>query len=55
MEDRHGRAVLVAVAKLTFTVSPAGRWMVIDPGEPIRLSDVLYSSDSYASIQYPSD
>jgi len=55
MEDRHGRAVLLTVAKLTFAVSATGEWTVLERGAPIRRADVPVSDEPYASIHYPSD
>src|SRR5690349_17286563 len=53
MPDRHGRDVMVAIAKLTYAVSPGGRVSLAIPPSPIRMSDV--GAGATGSIKFPSD
>lgn len=55
MDDRHGREVLVVIAKITYAVSPGGFATIAAPQAPIRLEDELTSSSRWASPRYASD
>ncbi len=55
MDDRHGRVVLVAIAKVTYVVSEIGVSRLARPAAPIRLEDEPTAYSPYASIKYPSD
>src|SRR5687767_14172356 len=55
MVDRHGRDVLVAIAKMAYAVSSRGVVEATPVPPPIRPTDVLVASDRAASIRYPSD
>jgi hypothetical protein len=57
MKDRAGRDVFVAIVKLTYAVSPAGRVELLAPAEsaPIDLADTHHGPDpARASIARPS-
>jgi hypothetical protein len=55
MEDRHGREVLVTIAKLTYAVSPQGVVTIpLDPA-PLRFGDEPVSMDPWSSVRFPSD
>jgi hypothetical protein len=53
--DRHGRDVLVAIAKMAYAVSARGAVEATPQPPAIRATDVLVASDRPASIRYPSD
>jgi hypothetical protein len=55
MDDRHGGAVLVAIAKVTYEVSKIGVTLRAHPPQPIRLADEYTLDAPFASIKYPSD
>lgn len=55
MDDRHGRAVLVAIAKVTYEVSTIGVPSLCRAASPIRLEDEHTDDSPYASVKYPSD
>src|SRR5262245_3845344 len=55
MDDRHGRPVLVIIAKMAWAVSANGRCRALVGEAPIRLTDVPTSAMTGASIRYPSD
>lgn len=55
MDDRHGRPVLVAVAKLGWRVSPRGAARIASPPIPIRLDDEYEGEGSGAFLVRPSD
>jgi hypothetical protein len=55
MDDRHGREVLVVIAKITWAVSPLGAVSLASPQSPVRFSDVKLTDDPRGSIRYPSD
>ncbi|MFT3764223.1 MAG: DUF2169 domain-containing protein [Minicystis sp.] len=55
MDDRHGRAVIVAIAKATYAVSKTGVARLAWPPAPIRIEDELHEDSPYASIKYPCD
>jgi len=54
-EDRHGREVFVAVAKMTFEVDEHGEVSLSDLPNPVRMRDVPVNDKPLASIRYPSD
>lgn len=55
MQDRQGRAVLVAIAKASFAVSSAGVARLAHPAVPIRLADEYHEGSPFAAVKYPSD
>jgi len=55
MDDRHGRDVMVAIAKMTYAVSPQGEVSLPVKPAPVRLGDEPHSDRPEASIRYPSD
>src|SRR5689334_13895519 len=55
LEDRHGRAVLVAIAKLTYVFSSAGAARLAHTAVGIRFSDEHYDGSPFASVKYPND
>jgi hypothetical protein len=55
MADRHGRDVMVVIAKLTYEVSPIGAVSLAHPPSPVRTSDELVGGSAWSSIRYPSD
>lgn len=55
MDDRHGRAVLVTIAKVTYALSKTGVARVAADPAPIRYQDEPFDGAPYASIKYPSD
>lgn len=55
MDDRHGREVLVVIAKMTWSVSPLGQCSIALKPSPIRMSDVPSSDKFQAGIRFPSD
>jgi hypothetical protein len=55
MEDRHGRALCVAVAKITYTVSPMGIVRLAKGPSPIRIGDEPHDASSHASTRFPHD
>jgi hypothetical protein len=55
MDDRHGRAVLVTIAKITYVLSRTGVARIAADPAPIRHRDEPFDGAPYASIKYPSD
>lgn len=58
MDDRHGREVLVVVAKMTWVVDADGVAVIALPQSPVRPRDepsAAGSSTSPASVRFPSD
>lgn len=55
MDDRHGRDVLVVIAKMTWAVSPLGQCSIAAPPSPIRMGDIPSSDKFQAGIRFPSD
>lgn len=55
MDDRHGRAVIVAVCKVSYAISRAGMARLAWPPAPIRIEDELFEGSAYASVRYPCD
>lgn len=55
MDDLHGRAVLVTIAKITYVVSKTGAARIAADPAPIRYRDEPFDGAPYASIKYPSD
>lgn len=54
-EDRDGRLLVVAIAKLTLEVDGLGNCRLAYPPSPIRLADERHGDGPYASTKYPSD
>jgi hypothetical protein len=54
-EDRHGRDVLLVVAKMTWEVSTLGEPRIAWPAAPVRSADVPTSPDRWSSIALPGD
>lgn len=55
MDDRHGRAVLVAIAKITYAVSRSGAAALADVPSPIRVGDEPFEDNPFGSVKFPSD
>lgn len=55
MDDREGREVLVVIAKMTWTLSPAGVADIAHPPAPVRLFDLPWKEGPHASLRRPSD
>jgi hypothetical protein len=55
MDDRHGRDVLVVVAKLTFDVGRDGRARLAIPQAPIRLTDQANDAGPRSSLRHACD
>jgi hypothetical protein len=55
VDDRHGRDVLLVVAKLSFEVTPSGAVFLAEPAAAVRQSDVAASEGPASSLRYPSD
>ena len=55
MDDRHGRDVLVVIAKLTWEVSAEGAAAIAVPQRTPRMADVPRSLEAWSSLQYASD
>jgi hypothetical protein len=55
MEDHRGRAVVVAIAKITYDITKSGVVHLARPAAQIRLAAEPHHVDSFASIKYPSD
>lgn len=53
MTDRHGRDVVVAIAKASFAVSPHGQVTLAVPPSPIRYHDDFF--DGFSGVRYPCD
>jgi hypothetical protein len=54
-DDRHGRDVLVAIAKITYAVASSGVVTIADPPSPIRAVPVSSRPDRVSSLRFPSD
>lgn len=55
MDDRRGAEVMVAIAKMTWDVSPAGRAAIAHPQAPVRSSDEWHSRGRHGSVRRPGD
>ncbi len=55
MDDRHGRPVLVTIAKIEYAVTSAGVALLAHPPAGIRLADEYHGGTPFSSIKYPSD
>lgn len=55
MDDRHGREVLVVIARMTFAVSAEGVVSIARPPSPVRLAAERTSTSAHASLRFPSD
>jgi hypothetical protein len=55
MPDRHGRDVIVVIAKMTWDVSPVGAVRIARPGAVIRIDDTRRGDGALSSVRYPSD
>lgn len=55
MDDRHGRDVLVVIAKMTWAVTHLGQCSIAHPASPVRMGDIPSSDKWQAGIRYPSD
>jgi hypothetical protein len=55
MDDRHGREVLVVIARMTFGVSAEGVVSIARPPSPVRLVDERTSDTAHASLRFPGD
>ena len=55
MRDRHGYEVAVAIAKLSWQVSPLGDAALTIPQPPLRLASVPTRVIPWSSVQLPSD
>jgi hypothetical protein len=55
MDDRHGREVLVVIAKLTWDVSEAGVASLAVPQPEVRISEARAVEGLWSSLRYPSD
>lgn len=56
LTDAHGRPVITALIKATFTQNAAGRWDLAEDPSPVRWHDELWYPDAPdSSIRYPSD
>jgi hypothetical protein len=55
LEDRRGRDVGVAIAKLTLAFSARGVVKLAEEPRGVRLADVPVSNDRWSSLRYPSD
>jgi hypothetical protein len=54
LDDRHGREVVLAIAKITYSVEPDGR-VVFGPQRDVREIDVPWTRARGSSLRYPSD
>ncbi len=54
LEDRHGRDVVVVIAKLTWSVSAAGE-ATLGPERPIRMGDERTGPGPWSSVRLPTD
>jgi hypothetical protein len=55
MDDRHGREVLVVIAKLTWDVSPTGVASLAVPQPVVRLNEARAVEGIWSSVRYPSE
>jgi hypothetical protein len=55
VEDRHGRSLCVAVAKITYDVSPTGVARLSKHPSPIRTGDEPNDGSPFASTRFPHD
>ena len=55
MDNRHGRDVLLVVAKLSFTVSAGGRVALAAEPRRVRVADEWSSGRRWSSLRLPSD
>jgi len=55
LDDRHGREVIVVIAKLTYAVAPSGAGLLAAEQSPVRMSDDRVSGDPWSSVRFPSD
>lgn len=55
LDDRDGRELAVAVAKITWKVSDAGEARLAVPQRPVRPNDVALTEETFSSLRYPTD
>lgn len=55
MEDRHGRALCVAIAKITYAVSATGHVHLAKGPSPIRIGDEPHDASPHGSTRFPHD
>ncbi len=55
LDDRHGRAVIVVIAKVTYAVTPSGVGLLAAEQPPIRMSDEHVGVGPWSSVRLPSD
>lgn len=55
MDDRHGREVMVVIAKLTWDVSPTGVAHLAVPQPPVRLDEERAVEGIWSSLRYPGE
>jgi hypothetical protein len=55
LDDRHGRDVLVVIAKVTYAVTPNGAGLLAAEQSPVRMGDERTDGGPWSSVRFPSD
>jgi hypothetical protein len=55
IEDRHGRPLCVAIAKITYEVSAIGVARLAKDPSPVRIGDEPHDGSPHASVRFPHD